>query len=241
MYAHALATSYSQPPNFPKIIELVMEAIRINPGISYFHQTLGWAYEQEERSGGKKGYLEKAESEYRLSLEQNDEFLFPDVESNLLLNLGNTYMALKNFQEAYRHYRQREVFPARLQNPATELAFRKNYGEACFKVGKSAEAITQYQKTLGRVPDDQKFLKAELLERIGLAQQDLQQYSKAVESFSQAMEINLALGKTKNLALLQRNIGVNLYNLGTTQESTARVALKKALHSYFDQRSTAPN
>ncbi len=233
VYAHALATSYSQPPNFPKIIELVSEAIRINPGISYFHQTLGWAYEQEERIGGKKGYLEKAESEYRLSLEQNDEFLFPDVESNLLLNLGNTYMALKNFQEAYRHYRQREVFPARLQNPSTELAFRKNYGEACFKVGKSAEAITQYQKTLSRVPDDQKFLKAELLERIGLAQQDLQQYSEAVQSFSQAMEINLALGKTKNLALLQRNIGVNLYNLGTTQESTARVALKKALHSYF--------
>jgi CHAT domain-containing protein len=233
VYAYALATSYSEPPDFPKIIDLVREAIRMNPGISYFHQTLGWAYEQEERIGGKKGFFEKAESEYRLALEQNDEFQFPEVESNLLLNLGNTYMALKNYQEAYRHYRQREVFPVRLKNPATELAFRKNYGEACFKVGKSVEAITQYQKALGRVPDDQETLRAELLERIGLAQQDLTQYSEAVQSFSQAMEINLALGQTENLALLQRNIGVNLYNLSTIQESTSREALKKALQSYF--------
>ena len=100
--------SYSEPPDFPQVITLMEQAIQKDPGISYFHQTLGWAFEQEERIHGKTGYLEKAEREYRIALELNDGFQFPKVESNLLLNLGNTYMALNNFREAYRHYQQRD-------------------------------------------------------------------------------------------------------------------------------------
>lgn len=233
LYSKGLALSYSQPPNFPTIIELLENAIQQDPGVSYFHQTLGWAYEQEERLGGKKGYLEKAEEEYRIALELNDGFQFPDVESNLLLNLGNTYMALNNFREAYRHYHQRETLRFPVNNTVTELLYRKNYGEACFKTGRSEASITQYQLALQRVPADQKPLKAELLERIGLSQQDLGNYSEAVQSFSQAMEINLELGRTKNLALLQRNIGVNLYNLSTSGDGAERASLKKALQSYF--------
>ena len=57
---------------------------------------------KKKRIHGKSGYLEKAEREYRIALELNDGFQFPEVESNLLLNLGNTYMALNNFREAYR-------------------------------------------------------------------------------------------------------------------------------------------
>ena len=238
LYGKGLAASYSQPPNFPKIIALIKQAIQLNPGISYFHQTLGWAYEQEERVGGKKGYLEKAESEYRIALELNDGFQFPDVESNLLLNLGNTYMALNNFREAYRHYQQRENLHAPTGDSVTELLYRKNYGEACFKAGRSEESITQYRLGLKRVPSQKKALKAELLERIGLSHQDLGQYSEAVQSFSQALEINLELGNQSNLALLQRNIGVNLYNLSSSEDRAEREPLKKALKSYFASLDT---
>ena len=115
----------------------------------------------------------------------------------------------------------------------TELLYRKNYGEACFKSGRSEESLTQYQAALKRVSPDQKPLKAELLERIGLAQQDLERHSDAVESFSQAMEINSELGNQKNMALLQRNIGVNLYNLSSSSGRGERESLKKALKSYF--------
>jgi tetratricopeptide (TPR) repeat protein len=233
LYSQGLALSYSQPPNLPRISELIEQAIRLDPGISYFHQTLGWAYEQEERMGGKTGYLEKAEGEYRMALELNDGFQFPQVESNLLLNLGNTYLALNNFPEAYRHYRQRDGLHALSSDSMTELLYRKNFGEACFKVGKSDESLTQYHMALKRVPPDNKTLKAELLERIGLAQQDLGHYSEAVQSFSQAMEMNLELGNQKNLALLQRNIGVNLYNLSTGDNRSDREALKRALKNYF--------
>ncbi|MDX1411250.1 MAG: hypothetical protein R3351_03765, partial [Nitrospirales bacterium] len=233
LYGKGLALSYSEPPDFPAVIELMEKAIQKDPGVSYFHQTLGWAYEQEERIHGKKGFLEKAEGEYRIALELNDEFQFPKVESNLLLNLGNIYMALHNFQEAYRHYQQRDARFAPAGDTVTELLYRKNYGEACFKAGRSEESLTQYRIALKHVPSDQKALQADLLERIGLSQQDLGRHSEAVESFSQAMEINSELGNQKNMALLQRNIGVNLYNLSISMDDGEREALKKALKSYF--------
>ena len=232
-YGKGLSLSYSEPPDFPEVIELVQEAIQKDPGIPYFHQTLGWAYEQEERIHGKRGFLEKAEHEYRIALELNDEFQFPEVESNLLLNLGNIYMALHNFREAYRHYQQRDQRFPPAGDTVTELLYRKNYGEACFKTGRSEEALVQYQIALKRVPADQQPLKADLWERIGLTQQDLGRYSEAVDSFSQAMEINSELGNQKNMALLQRNIGVNLYNLSLSKDKGEREALKKALKSYF--------
>ena len=232
-YAKGLALSYSVPPDFPVVIKHMEQAIEKDSGISYFHQTLGWAYEQEERIQGKTGFLEKAEGEYRIALELNDEFQFPEVESNLLLNLGNIYMALNNYHEAYRHYQQRENRFAPVGDSFTELLYRKNYGEACFKAGRSEESLTQYHLALKRVPADQKLLKAEILERIGLSQQDLGRHSEAVESFSQAMEINSELGNHKNMALLQRNIGVNLYNLSVSTDEGGRESLKKALKSYF--------
>nr|NKB82255.1 CHAT domain-containing protein [Nitrospirales bacterium] len=232
-YSLGLALSYSNPPDFFSVISLIEQAIGLDPGIPYFYQTLGWAYEQVEQIDGKYGYLEKAEQAYRIALDLNDEFQFPIVESNLLLNLGNTYMALANYPEAYRHYRQRDQSHSITRDPTTELLFRKNFGEACFKTGHSEESIGQYRLALKRVPDDQPILRAELLERLGLSQQDLGRYSEAVQSYSQAMEINLELGNRKNLALLQRNIGVNLYNLGSSGNQTEREALKNALKSYF--------
>ncbi|RMH37409.1 MAG: CHAT domain-containing protein [Nitrospirae bacterium] len=233
LYGKALALSYVQPPNLPTVIDLIEQAIERNPEIPYFHQTLGWAYEQQERLHGAIGFLEKAEAEYQIALRLNDGFLFPDVESHLLLNLGNVYLGLKNYHEAYRHYRQRETVHQPTGRSPTELLYRKHYGEACFKTGRSEEAIAQFRLALRQVPDDQPALKAELWERIGLAQQDLGAFADAVQSFSHALALNLEIGNRKNLALLQRNIGVNLYHLSTSTDRQDRTALKKALRTYF--------
>ncbi|MEC4674762.1 MAG: tetratricopeptide repeat protein, partial [Nitrospirota bacterium] len=232
-YSQALALSYSQPADLVKIVNLLREAIRLNPGISYFHQTLGWAYEQQERGGGATGLLEQAEHSYRIALELNDEFEFPNVESNLLLNLGNTYMALSNYREAYRAYAKREQVFIPRGDSTTELLYRKNYGEACFKTSRTSESLKQFGFAVSRVPADQQGLKAELLERMGLSHQDAGQYAEAVDAFSRSLEINVELGNQKNVALLQRNVGVNLYNLSTLDDHRSRVALKKALKSYF--------
>ncbi|CAH1386826.1 CHAT domain-containing protein [Candidatus Nitrotoga sp. M5] len=232
-YGQALALSYSEPPNLPLVINLLQRAMQKDPAMGYVHQTLGWAYEQTERASGNKGYLEKAEQEYRIALEINDASRFPDVESQLLLNLGNTYLALSNAREAYRHYRQREIQFVPTGDSITEMLYRKNYGKACFQSGRTEESLVQYQLALRDVPLEQPSLKAEILERIGLSHQDIGQYAKAIEAFTQALDLNRELGQEQNVTLLQRNIGVNLFNLSRASDTGGREQLKQALGSYF--------
>ena len=232
-YGHALALSYAEPPDLPLVIRLLQRAMEKDPAMGYIHQTLGWAYEQSERTSGRKGYLELAEQEYRIALEINDAGLFPDVESQLLLNLGNTYLALSNFREAYRHYRQREERFTPTGETITEFLFRKNYGEACFKSGRTEESLAQYQLALRKVPPEQPGLQAEILERIGLSHQDIGQYAKAIDAFTKALDLNRELGQEQNVTLLQRNIGVNLFNLSQASGTGGREELKQALGSYF--------
>ena len=232
-YGQALALSYAEPPDLPLVIRLLQRAMDKDPAMGYVHQTLGWAYEQTERVSGNKGYLEKAEQEYRIALEVNDASRFPDVESQLLLNLGNTYLALSNFREAYRYYRQREERFAPTGESITELLYRKNYGEACYKSGRTEESLVQYQLALRNVPPEQKNLQAQILERIGLSHQDIGQYAKAIDAFTKALDLNRELGQGQNVTLLQRNIGVNLFNLSRTSETGGRDELKQALGSYF--------
>ncbi|MBA3966219.1 MAG: PD40 domain-containing protein, partial [Nitrospirales bacterium] len=232
-YGQALAMSYAEPPDLPLVIRLLKRAMTKDPALGYVHQTLGWAYEQTERTSGKKGFLEQAEQEYRIALEMNDADRFPDVESQLLLNLGNTYLALSNFREAYRYYRQRDEQFTPTDETITELLYRKNYGEASFKAGRTDESQVQYQLALRKVSPDQLTLQAEILERMGLSHQDIGQYAKAIETFSQALALNRQLGQEENITLLQRNIGVNLFNLSRASETGGRDELKLALSSYF--------
>ncbi|MCP9456682.1 MAG: CHAT domain-containing tetratricopeptide repeat protein, partial [Nitrospira sp.] len=98
--------------------------------------------------------------------------------------------------------------------------------------------IVQYERALALVPDDQPQLRAELLERRGLSQQEAGLYAQAVESFSEALAINNRLGLRGNLARLSRNIGVNLYNLGATVSDGSRVSLKRALTSLIESLDT---
>lgn len=229
-YGLGLTLSYSAKPDIDLVIKTIEDAARLNPKVSYFHQTLGWAYEQAERLG-KSGALEHAEREFRVALELNDAFLFPDVENNLLLNLGNTYMGLGNYAEAHRHYARRTVADAPERDSLRELLYRKNYGEASFKTGRTEESIVQYERALALVPTDKEELRAELLERIGLSHQDAGRHARAVEYFSEALALNSRLGSTENLARLRRNVGLNLYNMGATAADTSHESLKRGLKS----------
>ncbi len=232
-YAWGFAETFASSPDFSRILLILQEAIKLDPGISYFHQTLGWVHEQMEREHPQQGYLERAEQEYRVALELNDGFELQEVEGNLLLNLGNTYMALGNFVEAYRHYQKREGLHLPPKDNVTELLFHKSFGEASFKSGKTGESIRHYQTALALITDPHSKRKASLLERLGLSYQDSRQYTKAVQSFSEALTLNVESGATHNLARLKRNIGVNLYHLSLVQEEVPRAALKDALKNYF--------
>ncbi|MFQ5559256.1 MAG: CHAT domain-containing protein [Nitrospinota bacterium] len=234
-YALGLTLTYAKPPKIKEAIRHLENAVNKDQSVAYFHQTLGWAYEQYEKFGKKRGFLEKAIGEYMAALELNDVLEFPDVEGNLLLNTGNSWFALGNFFQAFRFYSQRETFPQQFPSKTTEMLFRKNFGETCFKTGRSTCAVDQFQKAIALLGKGENALlqKAELLERIGLAFQDIEKYSKAVHYFSHALEIALQLGLKKNISLLQRNIGVNLYNMSLAPKEIERKHLIQALNHYL--------
>ena len=66
-----------------------------------------------------------------------------------------------------------------------------------------------------------------------MSHQDIGQHAKAIEAYAQALDLNRELGQEKNVTLLQRNIGVNLFNLSRASKTGGRDELKQALGSYF--------
>ena len=239
LYGHGLAQTYAASPDFPAIIANLERVAEMDEGISYVYQTLGWAYEQYDRLGdGTSGFLEKAVDAYRVALQLNDEAWHPDVEANLLLNLGNAYVGLGNFSEARRYYQRREQFDYSDRDVRTELLYRKRYGEAAFKLRDTDAAITQYHLALDLAKQNHKTngddMVPEILERLALAYQEAGQHARAVQFFSESLAFARAHGTAKDVGLLQRNIGVNLYNLSIDQRDVVdRDALGRALEHYF--------
>ena len=246
LYGHGLAQTYATPPDFPAMIDVLERAVGMDEGVSYFYQTLGWAYEQYEQFGeGESGFLEKAIDAYRVALELNDIQDHSDVEANLLLNLGNAYVGLGNFSEALRHYHARDQFEHPDGDLHTELLYRKRYGQAAFKSRDTDAAIAQYHKALNlatqQAESDSTGVTGEILERLALAYQEAGQHAKAIRYFSEALDVSHATGRTEHLGLLQRNIGVNLYNLSVGSQDADRDALKRALKSYFSSLDAIKN
>ncbi|MBF0382041.1 MAG: CHAT domain-containing protein [Magnetococcales bacterium] len=233
-YSYGLALTYGKTRDFSDIISRLQKAVKQRPDISYFHQTLAWSHEQYEiKGGGGRGHLEKAARHYQTALSLTDPLKTPQVEADLLMNLGNVFHALKNYSESYRFFNiwQRRNRP--LQDPLSLSLLHKTFAESCYKTEHSNEAVEQYQKALNLLPEDKKILRLEILEKLGLTHQTLGNHVRAAEAFSQALEENLALGITKNLALLQRNIGANLHESISKDKNPDRDALKKALASYL--------
>ncbi|MBF0195386.1 MAG: CHAT domain-containing protein [Magnetococcales bacterium] len=233
-YSYALALTYSKKPDFSDIISRLEKAVKQRPDISYFHQTLAWSHEQFETKGeGGRGHLEKAARHYQTALSLTDPLKTPQVEADLLMNLGNVFYALKNYSESYRFFRSWQRRNRPLKDPLSASLLHKTFGESSYKTEHSKEAVEQYQLALDMLPNDKKMLRLELLEKLGLTQQTLGNHVRAAEAFSQALEENLALGITKNLAILQRNIGANLHESINKDKTPDRDALKKALASYL--------
>ncbi len=75
-------------------------------------------------------------------------------------------------------------------------------------------------------------LKAELLDRLGLAYQEAREWDKASEAFEKAFQLNLALGNTQNLAANRRSVAYSIYmaageSAGIEKERRLQEALKQ--------------
>ncbi|VAX26664.1 hypothetical protein MNBD_NITROSPINAE05-713, partial [hydrothermal vent metagenome] len=233
-YALGLAYTYLSPPDLDQAQKSISKALAIDSGQVFFHQTLGFVFEQKERLVKGEDYLERAVAEYQMALALNDGSSDPENEANLLLNLGNGHYLLNNFNSAAQYYKERKSSGIGFFNPARQSIFHQRFGESAFKSGFHEEAIIQYKKALKIVAGKESLNRmAELNDRIALVYQDRGDFAKAVEYFSKTLELNQQAGNEVSLSRSLRNIANNLFSLNQEKKEPDTKAMNLALNNYF--------
>lgn len=228
-YALGLAFTYLNPPALGEAEAEIAKALAQNSQEVFFHQTLGWIYEQKERL--ESGFIEKALHEYQIALALNNDEDFRN-EADLLLNLGNGHYLLNNPLSAYHYYKKREDSEEPFLNSEREAVYRQRFGSAAFKSGNSELAVKQFKKALKIVGNQSELGRmAELHDRIALAYQDNGDYARAVEHFTRTLELNRQTGNEAALSRTLRNIANNIYS-GNQKEHDSE-EMTRALNHYF--------
>jgi CHAT domain-containing protein/Tol biopolymer transport system component/Tfp pilus assembly protein PilF len=228
-YALGLALTYQNPPELDEAEAEIGKALAQNSQGVFYHQTLGWIYEQKERV--ESGFIEKALHEYQIALALNNKEDSRN-EADLLLNLGNGHFLLNNSLSAYHYYNKREESREPFLNPDREAVYRKRFGIAAFKSGAPLFAVTQFKKALQI--EEKKVApgrKAELHDRIALAYQDHGDYAQAVEHFTKSLELNQQAGNEVSFSRTLRNIANNIYSGNQNERNSEEMS--RALNHYF--------
>jgi CHAT domain-containing protein len=232
-YALGLAYTYLDPPGLDAARREISRAILQDSRQVFFHQTLGWVFEQKDRKEPGGDFLERAVAEYEVALALNDETADPDNEADLLLNMGNGHYLLKNYYAAFLYYGRRAEAGVGFFNPAREAIFRQRFGESAFKVGEPEAALAEYEKALDLVSRQNDLARmAELNDRIALVHQELGQHARAVDHFSRTLDLNRRAGNMGSLSRSLRNIANNLFLLSEKGDDDSH-ALNRALRNYF--------
>ncbi|MCG6880798.1 MAG: CHAT domain-containing protein [Deltaproteobacteria bacterium] len=84
-------------------------------------------------------------------------------------------------------------------------------------------------------------LKAELLDRLGLAYQEGRRWLLAADAFEKAFQLNLALGNTRNLAANGRSVAYNTYMAAGVRAGKERVRLLKDALKQFQETKALLN
>ena len=234
LYAYGLTYTYVDPPDLKNSEKWIRQALRLDAHNVYYHQTLGWVFEQLERTHPNADYLERAVQEYQDALVLNDPFVYPQNEANLLLNLGNGNYMLSNYFSAYLVYDQRFKSGRPFLNEQREALFYQRFGESAFKSEHPDEAVRYYKKSLALVTKlDEPKRMAELNDRIALAYQDMGAHAEAVQYFSQTLALNQQTENTVSMSRTLRNIANNLYALNQNRPGRDSDSLNRALGHYF--------
>jgi len=233
-YALGLAYTYLSPPELDQAEKAISKALDIDSQQVFYHQTLGFVFEQKERLVKGGDYLERAVAEYQMALALNDETLDPENEANLLLNLGNGHYLLNNHFSAYQYYNKRKSGGSPFFNLERESIFHQRFGESAFKSGFHGESLTQYKKALKIVSGKNDLNRmAELNDRIALVYQDKGDFARAVEYFSKTLELNQKAGNQVSLSRSLRNIANNLFSLNEEKTRPNAKSMNQALNNYF--------
>lgn len=205
--------------------QLLTRSVNMDGQVEYFHQTLGYVFEVFENVYSEKGGLEKALESYKKAYFLNNPEFNPENTANLLLNVGNTYFSLGRFRNAFALYKDLQATGKVFENKNREILFYRRLGMAAFQINENAESIGAFKKTLELINseidatdvlDDAgngrlEGMKAEVLDRLGLAFQENGEYEAAADAFEKVSALNHKLGFKQNLALNRRSVAFNQY------------------------------
>jgi tetratricopeptide (TPR) repeat protein len=234
-YALGLASTYTKPPRYAEAEQELLRARTIMAQSVHIHQALGFVYEQLGRQDQDIPRLELALSSYQTALDLNDRSGDRHTRANLLLNLGNVFYALENYPTAVQYYRQREAIQIDFAHPTTALLYHMHFGIAAFRSGDFQTSQRHLQQALPLAREaEQPALVAELWDRLGLSYQEDGTYAKAIEAFSQALELYRQQGNLRQAHLSLRNLANNRLFLARSRgEHLEPELLQRSLEVYY--------
>lgn len=116
-------------------------------GIGRTLSQLGRVITLQRKAQSLQGY-EQAIEILQLGLAINDEEVDPELESAMLLNLGNIYYQLGEFgySRALRAYRERLIIDSTFASPQQEALIRERIGQAAAIQGENLLALDNYHR-----------------------------------------------------------------------------------------------
>ncbi len=129
----------------------IEQSIRIDGGVEYYHQTLGYIHEVLETVYGKPGQLEYALVGYQKAYFLNDPEADAENAAHLVLNLGNIYYLLGQYGKAYQFYSDRDRRQPPFPSADAQLVFLKRLGESAFQTHAIEKAIDAFTRAVERI------------------------------------------------------------------------------------------
>ncbi|RKZ50632.1 MAG: hypothetical protein DRR00_14625 [Candidatus Parabeggiatoa sp. nov. 3] len=222
---HLLGVIAIRVENYEVALELISKAIRFNPAVSHFYNSLGNVLNCQEKSS-------QAIESFRRALALNPDY--PEAHNNL----GNAYLALEQFNQAVKCYQQaltlkpdfieaynnlgkvfndQEHYEQAVETLQRALALNPNFaqaynnlGNALSAQGKPADAITAYQRAIRLNPND-----SNAHRNLGKTLNEQRQWAQAITCFQQAIALN------PNDADAYSNLGYTLIQQGKPRDALA--------------------
>ena len=182
-YARGLIKTWESKPNLQAALKDVNRAIALDSRLTLAYLTRGWIYEMMEldapgfwwdvqdwltellRSVGFGSFLplrssnedrlDSAVEDYKTALQLNQESVNPELESQILLNLGNAYYRLgddardrSNVELAYSHWLRALQFDLRFSNVIAEVVFLERLARAAIWSEQPTTAVMATRKAI---------------------------------------------------------------------------------------------
>ncbi len=242
LYGWGLAATYLRPFRFDVAEAKIQLATVVEPRVPYFHQTLGWIYEQRYRRDPRTLWLQKCISRYQIAVALLDKEQDPRGYADLMGNLGNAYLKLGNVVKAHEYYAAREATGEPFRRMETQARFYENYAETASQLPQPdyAKSTSLYGKALravDSVPGDRTLWRAQIWAKRGLSYQEGRQYAEAVKAFRHARVLYSQLAKKaqtpaektrylESARLHTRNVAYNTFKLAqSTQDRSQAISL----------------